>query len=154
MRISTLVYARKGGEILLGLKKKGFGVGKWNGFGGKVNHGESIENAAVRELAEEAGIATLTADLLHLAKLHFRSGKEELNWDTHVFVCSRWQGEPIESGEMRPQWFHGNSIPYHLMWVDDIHWLPLVLAGKKIEATFYFNEAGDEIEKHIIKEVD
>ncbi len=34
--------------MLLGLKKRGFGAGKWNGFGGKVNPGEDIVDAALR----------------------------------------------------------------------------------------------------------
>ncbi len=43
------------GRILLGMKKRGFGEGKWNGFGGKVNlidgrYQETIEEAAMREL--------------------------------------------------------------------------------------------------------
>lgn len=32
--------------VLLGMKKRGFGAGKWNGFGGKVQPGETIEEAA------------------------------------------------------------------------------------------------------------
>lgn len=43
-------------EILLGMKKRGFGVGKWNGFGGKVSEGETIFQGALRELKEEASI--------------------------------------------------------------------------------------------------
>ena len=35
-------------QILLGLKKRGFGEGKWNGFGGKVQPGESIAQGAIR----------------------------------------------------------------------------------------------------------
>lgn len=35
-------------KVLLGFKKRGFGVNKWNGFGGKVNPNESICEAAVR----------------------------------------------------------------------------------------------------------
>lgn len=39
------------GRVLLGMKKRGFGMGKYNGFGGKVEPGESIEAAAlVRQL--------------------------------------------------------------------------------------------------------
>jgi 8-oxo-dGTP pyrophosphatase MutT (NUDIX family) len=38
----------------VGLKKRGFGQGKWNGFGGKVEAGETIEAAAARELKEES----------------------------------------------------------------------------------------------------
>ena len=32
----TLVFLRDGSKVLLGMKKRGFGAGKWNGFGGKV----------------------------------------------------------------------------------------------------------------------
>lgn len=35
-------------RVLLGLKKRGFGIGKWNGFGGKVETGESVSEAAKR----------------------------------------------------------------------------------------------------------
>ena len=37
------------------MKKRGFGEGKWNGFGGKVEEGETILQAALRELKEECG---------------------------------------------------------------------------------------------------
>jgi hypothetical protein len=39
-------------EILLGLKKRGWMTGSYNGFGGKVLPGESIDSAAHRELIE------------------------------------------------------------------------------------------------------
>ena len=47
----TLLFVRNNfNEILLGLKKRGFGEGKWNGFGGKVNPTETITDAAIRYL--------------------------------------------------------------------------------------------------------
>jgi hypothetical protein len=49
-------------HVLLGLKQRGFGTGKWNGFGGKVEKGEEIRDAAVREMKEEAGIESDTVD--------------------------------------------------------------------------------------------
>jgi len=39
---------RRERAILLGYKKRGFGAGKWNGFGGKVEIGETVEDAAKR----------------------------------------------------------------------------------------------------------
>lgn len=39
---------KKDDQVLLGYKKRGFGVGTWNGFGGKVEEGESIRNGALR----------------------------------------------------------------------------------------------------------
>jgi 8-oxo-dGTP diphosphatase/2-hydroxy-dATP diphosphatase len=47
-KITTLVMVTNESNILLGLKKRGFGSGKWNGFGGKVEANESIEEAAKR----------------------------------------------------------------------------------------------------------
>ena len=32
---ATLCFLLAGERILLGMKKRGLGVGKWNGFGGK-----------------------------------------------------------------------------------------------------------------------
>ena len=55
-KILTLLIIHKGDKVLLGMKKRGFGVGRWNGFGGKVDQGETVENAAKREIFEEAGI--------------------------------------------------------------------------------------------------
>ena len=43
-------------RILLGRKKRGFGEGKYNGFGGKIEEGESARDAVVREIREEAGL--------------------------------------------------------------------------------------------------
>lgn len=36
--------------------------GKWNGFGGKVEKGESIEQAAMRELLEESRLKTQSVE--------------------------------------------------------------------------------------------
>ncbi|CAM9398354.1 unnamed protein product, partial [Phaeothamnion confervicola] len=47
-------------EVLLGLKKRGFGINLWNGFGGKVEVGETIEEGARRELLEESSVTAET----------------------------------------------------------------------------------------------
>ena len=47
-KLLTLVLVREPGKILLGMKKRGFGQGRWNGFGGKVENGESILEGAKR----------------------------------------------------------------------------------------------------------
>jgi len=44
------------GEALLQFKRRGFGVGKWNGPGGKVETGEELEQAVIREVKEETGL--------------------------------------------------------------------------------------------------
>ena len=47
-KLLTLAFVTQKDKVLLGLKKKGFGMGRWNGFGGKVEKGETIEEAAKR----------------------------------------------------------------------------------------------------------
>lgn len=148
MSVKTLVFLHKPEtqEILLAMKKRGFGAGKWNGTGGKVEPGESIKEAAVRETREEVCVSVDPHDLRLCAVLHFSfEDKPELSQSVHVFFATRWQGEPKESEEMRPQWYRYDAIPYEVMWIDDQHWLLRVLGGERIEATFHFASEGDAI---------
>lgn len=150
MKIATLCFLVKDGKVLLGMKKRGFGQGKYNGFGGKVVDGESIEQAALRELAEEAGVrATRYAKM---AELDFRfSQKSEWDQVVHVFLVAAWEGEPRESEEMTAEWFAHSEIPYGKMWVDDKHWLPHVIEGKNVSAEFLFTPDGSQILEKKIK---
>ena len=50
-KLLTLLFVLRSepsSQVLLGFKKRGFGEDRWNGFGGKVQPGESISDAAVR----------------------------------------------------------------------------------------------------------
>jgi len=151
MRDATLCFIVDSNKILLGMKKIGFGKGKYNGFGGKRKENETVEQAAIRELKEESGI--IANGIEKVAKLHFSFPvKKDWNQTVHVYIIKEWQGEPEESNEMKPQWFNINSIPFHSMWSDDKHWLPLVLQGRKIEAHFHFKKDNEDIHKYDIKE--
>jgi len=118
------------------MKKRGFGAGRWNGFGGKVLSGETIEAAARRELTEEAGIAA--EDLRKTGVLTFRFVQEPELLDVHVFRVTAFSGTPSETDEMRPKWFTLVHIPYRKMWPDDSLWLPLLLTGKCFRGFFHF----------------
>ncbi|HET8669978.1 MAG TPA: NUDIX domain-containing protein, partial [Candidatus Saccharimonadales bacterium] len=49
---------------LLAMKKRGFGINKWNGVGGKVDEDETIEQAAIRECQEEITVTPTTYRML------------------------------------------------------------------------------------------
>ena len=49
----TVVFLIRENQVLLAMKKRGFGEGKWNGVGGKLDPGETVEQALVRECQEE-----------------------------------------------------------------------------------------------------
>ena len=151
MQKATLCFLIKGNppdEILLGFKKAGFGAGKYNGIGGKVQANESVEAAAARELEEETSVKVLEHDLQQVGHLTFRFPYKS-DWDqvVHVFLVNMWEGEPVESAEMKPGWYKLDEIPFERMWQDDAHWLPLVLAGQKVKASFTFQDDNETIDK-------
>jgi len=59
-------------EVLLGYKKRGFGMGKLAGIGGEVEFDETIGAAACRELYEEIGVTAAEADLQPMGAITFR----------------------------------------------------------------------------------
>lgn len=144
MRLVSLLFITNGDNVLLGKKKerpgKSFGAGYWNGFGGGVEEGESIEESACRETKEECNLAVQPTDLRKVAHINFVfQDKREYDHDVHVFITNKFSGEPIETEEMAPQWHSLSALPLEEMWPSDTHWVPLVLTeGKTIEATCVF----------------
>jgi SAM-dependent methyltransferase len=132
MQVNTLCLLVKGDpiqKILLGFKKVGFGEGKYVGIGGRVEAGETIRQAAVRELQEEAGLITRERDLEKAARISF-SFPAKPAWDrvVYVFLVRDWQGELGESREIEPSWF-----------------------TREETASFVFSEDNETLQSHVIK---
>lgn len=147
-KIMTLCIVHQHPKVLLGMKKRGFGTGRWNGFGGKVLPGESIEDAAKRELLEEAGIEVDYLEKYGVLDFEFQGNPEIL--EVHIFKITDFTGEPTEGEEMKPQWYFVDEIPFKEMWPDDIYWIPLFLKGKKFKGKILFGEKDTILEKEIV----
>ncbi|KAL6059425.1 hypothetical protein STEG23_011234 [Scotinomys teguina] len=113
-RLYTLVLVLQPQRVLLGMKKRGFGAGRWNGFGGKVQEGETIEDGALHKVGH------ISFEFVGSPKL----------MDMHIFSTDHVHGTPTESDKMRPQWFQLDQIPFADMWPDDSYWFPLLLQKK------------------------
>lgn len=144
-------------RVLLGLKKRGFGKMKFNGYGGKQEMGETIAECAARELEEESGLVVCPTDMTPRGNLFFtmlqdgmvgKNGEVSSKLLVHVFTVdiklAKKGGIARETGEMRPQWFSFDDVPLTKMWADDQYWLPKLLTGKKcLRGGFVFADEGN-----------
>lgn len=128
-------------EVLLGHKRIRGGLGRIVGIGGRVEHGESIAEGAVREVFEETGLRVRAADLRAVGVLDYLFPSQP-SWSqrSHVFVCRVWTGEPVETEEIVPAWFPVGELPLERMWDDASRWLPGVLRGGTVAAEFTFGD--------------
>jgi 8-oxo-dGTP diphosphatase len=126
-------------EVLLGHKKTGLGTGKIVALGGHVEERESAAEAAAREVTEESSIEVAADSLREAAHITFLFPTCP-DWDmtVEVFTSASWRGEPAETEEIRPEWFPVADLPFERMWDDGRHWVPRVLAGERLRATFSY----------------
>ncbi|MDP2874377.1 MAG: 8-oxo-dGTP diphosphatase [bacterium] len=139
MTICFLVRSAEDGTKLVCLaeKRRGFRQGKLNGYGGKLEEGETIEACALRETTDESGISPL--QIRKVGEVYFHD--PDLIHECHVFVCEQWEGEPVDTDEMvLPHWYRLEEIPFERMGQADPLWIPRVLNGERIRAKFYFDE--------------
>lgn len=139
---TTLLYILQGKQVLLAMKKRGFGVGKYNGVGGKLEIGETVEQAMVRETQEEIGVTPVKYQKHGVLRFDMYYKGEHVLEDVHVFTATEFNGEPCETEEMRPIWFAINQIPLDKMYPTDKIWLP-VLLEKRCFINGFFKFSGD-----------
>ena len=140
--VETLVLVLRESKILLAMKKRRFGAGHYNGFGGKVEDGETLVDCAIRETKEEGDIDILNPE--YVGKILFKFlDSDEQDHEMHLYKVLEYEGDVIETEEMTPAWFDKGGIPFNEMWPDDRYWMPLFLKGKKFTGEFHFT--GKEI---------
>lgn len=161
---ATVCFPRRGNEILLAWKewrenRKNIGAERWNGYGGKIEEGESARETAARELSEESGLDVLPKDLEKIAIVNFYNTKDDGSVGiirVHMYTVSAWEGEAQVVDEMtNPTWFNIDKLPFDEMMPADKIWLPVALSGKKIFAEAHYGPFQKELLKPVvIREVD
>jgi len=133
---AVLTFIDEGERLLLIYKKRGLGSGLYNAPGGRIEPGESAQDAAVRETREELCITPV--NLIPAGQLDFVF-TDGYSLRCHVFKASGYSGTPAETDEARPFWCRKDAIPYGEMWADDRIWIPLMLENRPFKAQFIFD---------------
>ena len=97
------------GRVLIGQRPPGKEMaGLWEFPGGKIRHGERPEDAVIRELQEELGIAVSEPCL---APLTFAShAYPDFHLLMPLYVCRRWEGTMTAREHARLAWVRPNRL--------------------------------------------
>lgn len=133
---AVLCFIRENGSLLMIHKKTGLGAGLFNAPGGRIEPGETPEQAAIRETREEIGVTPYRLHEAGILRFQFVDGH---SIHGHVFIAGGYTGRPIETVEAAPLWIKETEIPYIQMWADDRVWLPLLLQNRYFDTHFIFD---------------
>ena len=132
---ATLMFITMKNQVLLIHKKRGLGAGKINGPGGKIEHGETPLECAIRETNEELMINPL--NVKPAGELFFHA-EDMPRIHGYIFVATNFEGTPQETEEAIPVWFPIDDLPFDKMWDDDRLWLTQILNGQFVRGRFTF----------------
>lgn len=138
----------------MGRKKTGFGTGKMVGLGGHVEAGESVQDAACREVAEESSVLVRTGDLNDVGSVEFVfPARPEWNMSTRIFTADEFEGDAVETEEIVPGWFNLDALPVSDMWQDAEHWLPPMLTGRRLAVRITLNPDNETVADAYLEEL-
>ena len=107
--VSAVALIDRDGRVLIAQRPQGKSMeGLWEFPGGKVESGETPEDALVRELYEELGIETWSSCL---APLTFAShGYSDFHLLMPLFACRKWYGTPKSKEGQNLKWVNIKSL--------------------------------------------
>ncbi|WP_258062740.1 8-oxo-dGTP diphosphatase [Arthrobacter sp. B0490] len=139
-------------DVLLGLKRTGFGSGRVVALGGKIDGRESAVDAAVREVAEESGIELAPGDVGEAGRITWSfPARPAWNMLAFLFTAEAGTSAPVASEEIEPRWYPVDALPWHAMWQDAPHWVPSVLEGRRIAASIVMDADNEGVAGAVVR---
>ncbi|HEX4176785.1 MAG TPA: 8-oxo-dGTP diphosphatase MutT [Rhizomicrobium sp.] len=113
------------GRVLLAQRPAGKSMaGLWEFPGGKIEAGEGPEEALIRELREELGIAVKQACL---APYTFASHTyDAFHLLMPLYVCRRWEGQPQARHHAALKWVRPRDMKDYPMPAADLPLIPML----------------------------
>lgn len=101
------------GKIFVTQRGYGKFKGGWEFPGGKIEQGETPEQALEREIKEELDIEVETGNLFDVVEYDY----PDFHLTMYCFLCTIKSGEPVLKEHKASRWLTGESI-------DSVNWLP------------------------------
>lgn len=142
---ATVVYPIKGYKITLGIKQRKIGAGLYNGWGGKVEEGETIRQNICNEFEQETKGAKLYPEKIHpVALVHFFFADNDTDipdFDVTFYIADEFVGIIQDTDEMKSaKPFSFDMVPYEKMLPADKEIISKILNGETFFGRVYFNE--------------
>lgn len=139
----TLVFVTYEDKVLLlkSAPNKKIWPNKYNGIGGHIESGETIIEAALREVREEAGLPTVNN--LHLCgTINIQTEDPSTGILLFVFSGESTTLAVTSSHEGSPEWVHWDTLPAEDLVEDIPHLLPRVLSDEQaiFHAVYRYNQ--------------
>jgi 8-oxo-dGTP diphosphatase len=135
--VHVLFYRNDGEVLLLQRQNTGFEDGKWSVVAGRMDGGEEVISAAIREAWEESGVEISPNEIKIVGVMHRKNRDSE--WIDFFLIVNSWTGqitnaEPHKCAQLK--WFHLNDLPDNMisyiklaveknhneMWFESIGW--------------------------------
>jgi len=113
-------------------------AGKWNGLGGKIEHGESPEECVVREVQEESGLFLTNPRLRGV--LTFPEFSQGEDWYVFLFEATEFEGQLITSPEGDLAWIDDDRVPELNLWPGDRVFLRALQDGHFFSGKFVYRD--------------
>ena len=115
--VDAHVMLVRDGELLLTRRRGSYGDGMWHLPSGKLDAGESVLDAAVREAREEVGVLIDPVDFQHVHTVHATAADQEPRLGL-FFETRRWEGEPVNREPDKcsaVEWFRLDALPENVI---------------------------------------
>jgi 8-oxo-dGTP diphosphatase len=116
--IDVHLILRDGDKILLSQRGGPYGYGQWHAPSGKLDPGEPLTLATVREACEETGVVVDPDRIRLVHTVHHHQGEGARDRIGFFFEATEWENVPVNREPekcLRLQWFAVHDLPDDLI---------------------------------------